>query len=180
MQADGATFLYEGVCRNDSANRPPVISGLSGPTTLALNATGTWTVQASDPENQTLSYNITWGDEFMYGNAYASASPMRDSFVQTSTFTHAYSSAGTYTITIVVRDSSGQEARTSSTVQVEGGVACTMQYDPVCGQPPEPACRRSIPACMMMTPGPQTYGNRCMMNAAGATFLYGGACSAAY
>src|SRR3989344_6118598 len=43
MQADGATFLYEGVCRNDSANRPPVISGLSGPTTLALNATGTWT-----------------------------------------------------------------------------------------------------------------------------------------
>jgi len=101
----------------------------------------------------------------------------RESFVQTTTFTHAYASSGTYTVNVIVRDSSGLEARTSATVRVGSEPTfCTMQYDPVCGQPPEPACRNSIPACMMPTPGPQTYGNRCVLDAAGATFLYSGEC----
>lgn len=177
MQADGATFLYEGACRNDSANKPPVISGLSGPTTLTLNEQGTWKIDASDPENGNLSYSITWGDEWYADNAGARMSSAAPSIVQSTTFTHSYSNAGTYTVSIVVRDAEGKEARTSATVGVRDQlVACTMQYDPVCGQPPEPACRRSIPACMMATPGPQTYGNRCTMNAAGATFLYTGEC----
>ncbi|MFM2419022.1 MAG: hypothetical protein RL385_3745, partial [Pseudomonadota bacterium] len=34
-----------------------------GPTTLVVNAAGTWTIAASDPENGTLSYHVTWGDE---------------------------------------------------------------------------------------------------------------------
>ncbi len=46
-----------------SVNQPPVISGVSGPTTLRVGETGTWTVQASDPENGTLSYSVIWGDE---------------------------------------------------------------------------------------------------------------------
>lgn len=160
-----------------TANRPPVISGFSGPTTLTVNASGTWTINASDPENEALSYHVTWGDESSTPFPYAGMAMMPDAFVQTTTFTHAYASAGTYTVTIVVRDSSGQEAQTSTTVQVGAGVVCTMEYTPVCGQPPEPACRRSIPACMMATPGPQTYSNRCVMNAAGATFMYDGACT---
>ena len=63
MSADGATFVHEGQCRNDFGNKPPVISGFSGPTTLAVNASGTWTIQASDHENQSLSYSVRWGDE---------------------------------------------------------------------------------------------------------------------
>jgi len=180
MQADGATFLYEGACRNDQANRPPVISGLSGPTSLTLNEQGTWRIDASDPENGNLSYSVTWGDEWaMMGAPRASSADY--SVVQSTTFTHSYAYAGTYTVSVVVRDTAGNEARATATVSVSNNlVACTMQYDPVCGQPPEPACRRSIPACMMASPGPQTYGNRCMMNAAGATFLYSGECSRVY
>ena len=179
MNAGGATFVHEGQCRSDSANKPPVISGFSGPTSLTLNETGTWTITASDPENGPLSYSITWGDEWYADNAGARMSSAAPSIVQSTTFTHSYSNGGTYKIRITVRDSAGKEAETTTTVTVERGlVACTLQYDPVCGQPPEPACRRSTPACMMATPGPQTYGNRCTMNAAGATFLYTGECRA--
>ncbi|TSC86936.1 MAG: peptidoglycan binding domain-containing protein [Parcubacteria group bacterium Gr01-1014_8] len=156
-------------------NKPPVISGFSGPTTLVVNTTGTWNVNAWDPENERLSYSVRWGDENSYPIP-ANASMAERPFVQMTTFTHAYSFARVYTVTIVVRNASGQEARTSTTVNVTGGMACTGEYAPVCGQPPEPACRHSIPACMLATPGPTTYSNRCFMNAAGAAFLYVGQC----
>ena len=226
MEADGATFLYEGQCRttstdpsanprcrawydgcnncsrenpngpavctlraciwqapayctayfDDAVNEPPIISEYSGPTKLEVNQTGTWTIDASDPENGRLSYQILWGDETQYVPLSSSASAARE-FVQTSTFTHAYRFRGIYAITVIVRDGEGQEARAGTTVSVgEDPVACTFESRPVCGQPPEPACRHSIPACMMATPGPQTYSNRCIMNAAGATFLYEGVC----
>lgn len=176
MNADGATHLSDGVCRSDSGNRPPTISSFSGPTTLGVNVSGTWTIQASDPENGSLSYSVVWGDESRTFPPFASAAA-QENFVQTTTFTHAYAASGTYTVTIVVRDASGLEARTSSTVRVGSEPTfCTMQYEPVCGKPPEPACRHSIPACMMPTPGPQTYGNRCVLDAAAATFLYNGEC----
>lgn len=50
-------------------NQPPVITGVSGPTSLKVNETGTWSVTANDPENGYLSYTIDWGDT-------ASAQPM--------------------------------------------------------------------------------------------------------
>jgi hypothetical protein len=146
-----------------------------------VNTSGTWSVNASDPENGTLSYSITWGDENQVVAAYSMAPYRGDTFVQTSTFTHSYANTGTYTVRVTVRDSAGQTAQTSTTVQVgNGGVVCTAQYDPVCGQPPEPACRRSVPACMLPTPGPRTYSNRCELNLAGASFLYAGQCSNGY
>src|SRR6185369_4297975 len=118
-----------------SGNKPPVISGFSGPTTLSLNSTGTWTINASDPEGGQLSYQVWWGDENVYAPMMNAAGTARD-FVQTTTFTHAYANAGTYTVTMLVHDSAGQEAKTSTTVNVgNNGVACTEQYAPVCGRP---------------------------------------------
>lgn len=160
-----------------NSNQPPVVSGVSGPTTLDVGATGTWTVNASDPENGQLVYSVVWGDESFSPLPMLQALAGGDVFTQTSTFTHSYAHAGIYTIYIGVRDNTGLSARTSTTVRVgTTDAACTEEYDPVCGQPAEPACRHSVPACMIATPGPQTYGNRCMMNAAGATFLYEGQC----
>lgn len=177
MNADGASFLYEGQCRSEnpaddpqcrnwfdgcnscsrnspsdpaactlkycapgttqrpyctarfdqSSNKPPVISGFSGPTKLAEDATGTWTIQASDPEGGTLTYQVWWGDENIYASNYTTATAARE-FTQSTTFTHIYSNAGTYTVMITVRDSGGQEARSSSTVKVTSGsmpIACT-------------------------------------------------------
>ena len=110
---------------NETKNKLPVISGFSGPTTLSVNQTGTWTINASDPENGSLSYSITWGDELVVAS-YSDGSAARAAFTQATTFTHAYSVAGTYTIVVVVRDDAGMETKTSATVRVgSDGYACT-------------------------------------------------------
>lgn len=207
LKADGASFLHEGQCRpNDptqtctvrpacldatprcllpepsggwcsSDNKSPVISGFSGPTTLAVGVSGTWMIRASDPENQQLSYRVSWGDESTSMNPGVLTTMNAAAFVQTTTFTHAYQKSGVYTITILVRDSGGKEEKTSTTVRVgsETGVICTAEYAPVCGQP-----KWSCPAGMMcaaVMPAPKTYSNRCAMNAEGATFISSGECS---
>lgn len=53
---------------------------------------------------------------------------------------------------------------------------CTMEYAPVCGQPPMPPCPDGM-MCAQVMPQPQTYGNDCMRRADGAQFLYTGECT---
>ena len=164
------------------SNKPPVISGFSGPTTLELNAIGTWTINASDPENGQLNYQVWWGDENMYAptmNALTSSAARE--FVQATTFTHAYASAGTYTVTILVRDATGQEAKTSVTVSVgKEQIACIQVYQPVCGRPVGCAntCAPGMmcPAICQLYPA-KTYSNTCYLNDASAEFLYNGQCT---
>ena len=171
---------FEATSTPITSNKPPAISSFSGPTTLALNTAGTWSVGASDPQNGQLSYQITWGDESNLVSAQAANMPMIPApFVQSTTFTHAYSSAGIYNVKVNVSGSGGISSA-SATVQVGSAIACTTEYAPVCGQPAEPACRHAVPACMIATPGPTTYSNRCVMNAAGATFVSEGACVPTY
>ncbi|KKT57055.1 MAG: hypothetical protein UW49_C0008G0017 [Candidatus Giovannonibacteria bacterium GW2011_GWB1_44_23] len=49
-----------------SSNLPPVISGVSGPTTLNTGQSGTWTVTARDPENGPLSYNTSPANRHLF------------------------------------------------------------------------------------------------------------------
>jgi len=98
-------------------NLPPTISGVLGPTTLNVDQTSTWTVQASDPENGTLNYSVIWGDESTMASGGV-ASPSSAPVQQTATFTHAYARAGTYFPTFRVTDNSGQSARASLSVVV--------------------------------------------------------------
>jgi hypothetical protein len=69
------------VTSDAAGNRPPVISSFTGPTTLSVNETGTWTILASDPESGPLSYSIDWGDTAIMQHAPSSAA--RAEFVQT-------------------------------------------------------------------------------------------------
>ncbi|MEK7585396.1 MAG: PKD domain-containing protein [Patescibacteria group bacterium] len=98
-------------------NRPPSISGVSGPITLSAGQSGTWSVTATDPDppagGSSLSYSVAWGDEATAGTSGA--------VQQTATFSHTYSSVGTYYPTFTVTDNSGQSARTSLSVVVGGG-----------------------------------------------------------
>lgn len=159
------------------SSKAPTISGFSGPTNLRVNETGTWTVKASDPEGQQLSYYVSWGDEVQYASGISTSLPV---FTQTSAFTHTYSTAGTYVVSVVARDVDGKEAKVSITVKVSRDtVACTTQYDPVCGRPS--GCVNTCPAGMYCTLECRlydhtTYSNRCALAAAGAEYLYAGSC----
>ncbi|MFH1170483.1 MAG: peptidoglycan-binding domain-containing protein [Candidatus Vogelbacteria bacterium] len=101
-----------------SGNLPPVISGVSGPTSLNVGQTGTWTVNASDPENGQLWYYVDWGDRVIIDYGGIGANGIPSDFRQTTTFTHTYSTAGNYTAKFLVRDTAGQSAQTSLSVVV--------------------------------------------------------------
>ncbi len=115
-------------------SQPPVISGGTFPTTLTVGQTGTWAVNASDPQNGSLSYSVNWGDNGSacpVGYVCANSASL---VVQNSTFTHSYASAGNYTITFSVTDSAGLSAQTTTTVNVTATpVACPAGY--VCTPP---------------------------------------------
>ncbi len=162
-----------------TTNLPPTISSFSGPTMLDINQVGTWTVYANDPENGQLTYTVTWGDEYKYGYSLGAISPNTQTFTQSTSFTHQYSQAGTYTVSIVVRDNTGQEARTTITVRVSGsGTVCTLEYNPVCGQPPYYCPPGAY--CTQVMPTQRTYGNICQLNADSATLVHYGVCTSSY
>ena len=95
----------------------PVISGVSGPTSLAVNQEGKWQVNASNRAGGTLSYSVIWGDEVQTA-AGVSAPSFAPVLQQTATFTHRYLRAGNFTPTFYVTNSANQTARASLTVQV--------------------------------------------------------------
>ncbi|MCX6737094.1 MAG: PKD domain-containing protein, partial [Candidatus Parcubacteria bacterium] len=102
---DGVCSKYENICNcpgdcKSTSNQPPVIDGVSGPTQLEINRLGTWTVKAHDPENGYLGYSVKWGDEVSGANLQTIAPAAK----QTTTFTHTYSKAGTYTVEFTVTD----------------------------------------------------------------------------
>jgi len=98
---------------------PLTIHSFSGPVLLEVNEVGTWKIRASDPANGKLSYQIDWGERSQLGVLGAITPLLQEPFVQTTTFTHAYTIPGTYVVTITVRNNAtGIEARTTTTVQV--------------------------------------------------------------
>lgn len=100
-------------------NLPPVMHGVSGPTSLTVGEIGTWTIQASDPENGVLTYSVVWGDETVRANE-ASPAPSSDAIKQTATFTHSYANAGKYEPRFIVTDNQGLSAKTSISLTVTG------------------------------------------------------------
>jgi len=104
-----------------TSNFPPVISGVSGPTTLNIGQSGTWTVTASDPENGPLAYSVIWGDETVYPALFGAPSAS-EPVKQTATFTHTYSSAGVYTAVFYVTDSQNNASKTTISVNVGGAM----------------------------------------------------------
>ena len=176
--SNGASVLYEGQCRSSAKNLPPVISALSGPTNLAPEEVGTWSINANDPENGQLNYLITWGDEWVGSTPMSRVYSPSYATEQKTTFTHSYINPGTYTVRLTVRDNAGLEAQVSATVTVDSRV-CTKEYVPVCGRPQ--GCSNPCPPgmyCAMLCRqyDPMTYPNRCVLNESGAEYLYEGLC----
>ena len=94
---------------------------MSGPTTLKIGESGTWTINASDPENGPLNYSVHWGDEPLTAVPVAGAPSAERAYNQTATFTHIYSRAGTFYPKFWVRDNAGNTQWTSLSVTVTAG-----------------------------------------------------------
>ncbi len=111
---------YFSITSGNTSSSKPVINGLDAPTSLTINQTGTWTVRATDPQNQSLRYSVDWGETKDCPSGYVCDTLLMSppSQTQTSTFSHSYSRVGVYTVTFTVTNSSGQLAQTSSTVTV--------------------------------------------------------------
>ncbi len=124
MPLQGCSYgCKDGACvRYIEENLPPVIDGGSAPTVLKVGERGTWTIKAHDPENGVLSYAVDWGEYYIKNDGTSSITATAQEVSQTSTFTHSYSRAGTYTATFTITDDHQQTAKTSTTVKVEGEV----------------------------------------------------------
>lgn len=117
----GATHIASGISVVEifGTDGAPVIQKVSGPTTLSVGETGTWTIDAYDQSNQGLSYYMDWGERVAYAAAPAVS--------QSTMFEHSYSSAGVYTVTATVANNSGQSTRAAITVTVQAKEVASKQ-----------------------------------------------------
>lgn len=108
----------------------PVITSVEGQTPIEVGDTETVTVKAFDPKNSPLEYSVDWGDNGTLRRMLASE-PI---FEQTSTFTHVYDAAGTYTATFTVRNEAGLQATSSLTITVNEATPVPDTTGPVLSQ----------------------------------------------
>lgn len=129
LGGDGITARPECMPNNGGV----VISGVSGPQTLDVGQTGTWTVTAYDKNGGNLSYAVMWGDEVRLLSPMDSSAGMFNNPQQSATFTHSYTQGGMYKPTFIVTSENtircittpcpgnGGRAQTSLTVNVGYG-----------------------------------------------------------
>ncbi|MFH1246491.1 MAG: peptidoglycan-binding domain-containing protein [Candidatus Liptonbacteria bacterium] len=120
-----ANARFSVVISPDSGNgSAPVISGVSGPTSLKIGEEGMWTVNASNADGGSLSYRVMWGDEPQITKAQGGYAPEAlQKFIQTATFSHSYQLPGKYSPVFYVVNGNGLETKTSLSVLVGKGTA---------------------------------------------------------
>jgi hypothetical protein len=108
-----------------NTNTAPVINSITAPTQIAVGTQGTWTVNATtpwyNPNNQyfvaPVRYSVVWGDETTtqpYGYSMSNQATVQS----TGSFTHVYSTPGTYKPVFTVTLDNGQSASASASVVV--------------------------------------------------------------
>ncbi|HEV7702430.1 MAG TPA: PKD domain-containing protein [Candidatus Paceibacterota bacterium] len=107
-----------------SNSTTPVITSLSGDSKVTVGREATVTVNAYDPNNDSLSYSMDWGDNITGMALIAKTKPV---FVQTSTFSHIYNEAGTYIATVTAENSKGLKVSSSTKIIVVGPSDTTNQ-----------------------------------------------------
>ena len=96
----------------------PTIVFINGPTTLAAGNQGTWTVNVNNPGNANITVTAKWGDETIYGSSSFSSQLVTAGGTQTLNFTHAYLTAGSYTITFTASNNMGSQNSVTTNVMV--------------------------------------------------------------
>jgi uncharacterized repeat protein (TIGR02543 family) len=103
-----------------SANYPPTMPILNGPTQGTINTRYNFTVSSTDPENMTLSYTMDWGDgtwDVMQNQASGA----------TAGFSHIWTHPGPWILTITVSDPFTQTS-TSTRMLIDTIAITTIGY----------------------------------------------------
>ncbi len=134
LSSSGANIIAcPALARVCNTSNSITINSVSGPNSLNIGQTGNWQVNATAPSGTTLTYSVDWGDTVYYPMLMANGAANTS---QTSSFTHSYSQAGTYTVKFTVSSPSvcptggmmypctaGNSATTSITVQVLNSIS---------------------------------------------------------
>jgi peptidoglycan hydrolase-like protein with peptidoglycan-binding domain len=106
-----------------TTNIPPAIDPtITGPTTLNINQEGAWTITATDPNNDDLAWSVEWNTGEGRTIQTCSTSPSSNKQNWSYNISHAWDTAGTYTVTVFTGDCRGGTATPKTfTVTVSGG-----------------------------------------------------------
>ncbi|MCK5160098.1 MAG: PKD domain-containing protein, partial [Candidatus Aureabacteria bacterium] len=104
-----------------AANTAPTAPTITGPDTGAAETDIYYEFTATDPDGDTIRFNIDWGDGNTDTTGYLVSGGTSNQY-------HAWASAGTYTITATTEDSNGAESgSTTKTVEISAaGEAATI------------------------------------------------------
>ena len=92
-----------------TTNQPPVIDSFTGPARRNVNERGAWVLGGSDRDSSVLTYEIDWGDN---------SAKSTGTFTSPQSINHTYDTAGTYTVTAILKDSDNNTDEESTTVVV--------------------------------------------------------------
>ncbi len=94
-------FMEDEVKITSTANCPPTIPGIRGPTTGTTDEELTFYFVSTDPDGDQIYYMVKWGD----GSTTGWLGPFDSGDEQS--ITHVYTSPGTYKITAIAKDTDG-------------------------------------------------------------------------
>ncbi len=105
-------------------NNAPVITSLSGATTINVGQTEVVTINATNHNNGALSYTADWGDTTIVAKSLLAVTE-QPVYVQSATLSHVYNTAGTYNATFTVENSNGIKTSSSMKITVLAVIADT-------------------------------------------------------
>lgn len=107
------------VTSTTSGTGSPTITTVSGPSNVQTGVQNTWTVTINNPNSNYVTVSASWGDT---GNGYVNQAAPQLVYggTQTVTFSHAYNTVGTYTLTFTVGNQNGQSNTYTESINVSG------------------------------------------------------------
>jgi len=97
------------------------ITNVNGPSSIPAGTVGTWTVTVNNPSNTAVTVTPLWGDTNIYPyNGTVVPQTSTQAGTVTLTFTHVYSTNGTYAVSFTASNGNGTQTSAAQTVVVTG------------------------------------------------------------
>lgn len=116
---DKSDDLFTVVDPVEVADKVPTISSVTGPTNLKVNENGTWTVVATDPEGQKISYSMSVTKIYPVQTNPSKIVGIKPTEAYSSVINWKFDQSGTYMLEFTASDFYGKVATSSMTVNVQ-------------------------------------------------------------